>query len=82
VRVTEVTYTEARLLSTAQYENARVEIGVTVSVESDEVLSSAIAYAEGVVRQALLQRIVEMDSKAKRYVEEAQVDNIRRKYKL
>lgn len=81
--IKEITYTEARLISTAQFENARVEIGCTVSTTGDAA-SIAEALAEGrlFVRNALVSRISEIMDKQATATRDAAVDKIARKYSL
>jgi hypothetical protein len=84
--IKEVTYTEARLISTAQYENMRIEIAATVSVDplrgttEDAVVS--LSEAEKFVRDALTERIVTMEEAKKGAARALTVDGVRKKYGL
>lgn len=82
MRVKEVTYLEARLVSTAQFENARIEIGMTVEVGEGELMANAFSYAKGIVRDELTARIMEMHEQEERDVKSEAQNRLRRKYKL
>jgi hypothetical protein len=82
VQIKEVRYNEARLMSTAQYENARVEIGITVAIDATEDPTVVLSDAKAWVREALIKRLIEMEeiTKRKEYVDNA--DRVARKYRL
>ena len=80
--IKEIHYHEARLVSTAQFENARVEVGVTYSVEQSEVAETVLDTAKDFVREALAARIVEIMDKSDRGVEDERKAQITRKFAL
>lgn len=80
--IKEIHYHEARLVSTAQFENARVEVGVTYSVEQPELAEATLNAAQDFVREALAARIVEIMDKSDRGVEEERQAVIKRKFAL
>lgn len=82
--IKEVIYNEARLISTAQYENMRIEVGVTVLVEDldSDAARRALNEAAEFVRGSLVDRIASYED-AKRGSDRAMtVDAVRRRYGL
>lgn len=82
MQIKEVTYSEARLISTAQYENARVEVGCMISIDAGEDLDMVLEHAKKFVRDALTRRIIDMEQTAKQKVYSDQADRVSRKYRL
>ena len=82
VHITKISYTEARLMSTARYENARVEVGCTVSLTAEEDRNAALEEAKSFVRDTLVKRLIDMEESAKHRVYVDQRDHIERKYRL
>jgi hypothetical protein len=82
MKVTEIRYTEARLISTATYENARVEFGVSISISEDADYDRAIDVAQKMVRDVLVRRIIEMEDQQKRHAVTEVAERVRRKHRL
>lgn len=84
VAIKEVHYGEARLISTAQFENARVEIGCTVSIEGStpEDADKGLAEAKEFVRSALVDRITEIMDKSRRECDDEKREVVAKKYGL
>jgi hypothetical protein len=73
---------EARLVSTAQYENARIEVGCTVSIDATEDTTKALEQAKAFVRGALIERLTEMEQTVKKRAYAELADGTIRKYRL
>lgn len=82
MKVTEIHYAEARLISTATYENARVEFGVSISISDNADYDKAIDVAQKMVRDVLVRRIVDMEDQQKRQATVDMAERVRRKHRL
>lgn len=84
MRIKQVEYREARLISTAQFENARVEFGVVIEVgdEGPQEIDAAIEFAKQFVKDQLLERIIEITAKEHAWKEEAARSRVSKKYGL
>lgn len=82
MHVKEISYTEGRVVSTAQYENARISIGATVSIAEGEDAAAAMAHAHGIVRSALIDRLIDMEGKAREALYGDAAARTAKKYRL
>lgn len=82
MKVKEISYSEARLISTAQFENARFEIGMTIEIGEGEMVGPAIDHAKMWVKAELTTRIMEMHEQVELDAKTEQQSRIKRKYKL
>lgn len=77
-----VTYREARLVSTAQYENVRFEIEATSTVDENTSGAQAFVNTKNFVKECMRERVVEHFDKKKVDEQNRTAERIINKYNL